>query len=579
MKLPLELLIKILEELDYEPLKACMRVSKSLSNVIKESSVLQYHIQLFSRGFIDGVSELSHLQSITSKQQALLDLQDTWSDLRPRRQTRLPPSPKFSLGKLIGGICATYDDRNSEGTSITFTTLPSVARNIELREQRIKLTTKLIEFTIDPSQDLLVLVEKSRALAVGYRFHFRTMSQNTPHPQALKETIEYHPPDDLVEELSIQISGQRIIVLVILYDADGERDFTILGAWDWHAGNFLASYDGGKRVVCSFAHITPSRFMLAEYFLYPRHLARHDPHIRLALLDLCEKPDGNYHFVHVESLLLPPIECPKFWGECRVSEFDIHPDIGPVVTHELPNHPSPFHPDPTHRLFLVTLSLTDDTDFVDPILLELNFCIPFDTISKAAPIARSMSIPSELAYSNAQARHDNSDCHVVLPLRGSRKRIMPESVPAILSAEPIGVNWAAWGRKGVSVIEFNGCACFVFGMRCVALESLRGSATQANLVVLDFSPFAVSACKQATKEAEFSKAVFYASDIFEYRKIFIRNTDEEEKEEEREKEALSFVEMKRVIPCASDVFMDMENIVISRYDREHHHLDVEVWTM
>lgn len=65
------------------------------------------------------------------------------------------------------------------------------------------------------------------------------MSQNTPHPQALKETIEYLPPDHAEEELVIQISENLIIVLVILYNHEWDLEFTTLVIWDWPSGKLL----------------------------------------------------------------------------------------------------------------------------------------------------------------------------------------------------------------------------------------------------------------------------------------------------------------------------------------------------
>ncbi|KZS95722.1 hypothetical protein SISNIDRAFT_483164 [Sistotremastrum niveocremeum HHB9708] len=578
MKLPVELIIRILTELDFEPLKACMKVSKSLRNVVKGSSVLQYHIQLFSRGFIDGASGYPHLRTSTAKQRALSNLQDSWSELLPRWKSWLSPTKTLSGRKLTGGIWTTYEDQGSEGPFISLTTLPSISRNIEIQERKIeerkiKLTRKLIDFAIDPSQDLLFLVEKSTASEAGYQLHFRTMSQNTPHPQARKETIEYLPPDHAEEELIIQISENLIIILVILYNHEWDLEFTSLVIWDWHKGKHLVSYDGGLRVVSSFAHVTPSRFMLAEYFLFPRHLRKHDPHIRLALFDLRAKRDGTHQFVYVESLLFPPMGHLPDWGDRKVTEFEIRSDPGPVITHDSPDHPSPFHLDPTSRLFLVTLRLTDVSAVNVTSSWHFKFCIPFDTVIKAAPLARPTSYLFEVPITKYLTAGNDCDAYDTLPPNISKKHIMPESASRILSTEPIGRDWAAWAQGGVSVLPLIERSYFVFGMRCAGLEAIHGDDTHVELVILDFSPFAVSDHVEDRRDPGFSRALCYAGRLTDSREIFDIDIGEEE--------GLSFVETRRIIPRTAGVLMDIENILFLRYNAEHEGvgLDVGAWNL
>ncbi|KZT36559.1 hypothetical protein SISSUDRAFT_58102 [Sistotremastrum suecicum HHB10207 ss-3] len=577
MKFPVELIIRILTELDYEPLKACMKVSKSLRNVIKGSSVLQYHIQLFSRGFIDGTSSNPHLRTSAAKQRAFSNLQDSWSELLPRWESWLSPTKPVSGQKLTGGIWTTYESDGSEGPFISFTTLPSISRNIEIQERKIRLTSRLVDFAIDPSQDLLFLVEKSTASEAGYhwRLQFRTMSQNTPHPRAPKETIEYLPPDHAEEELIIQITENLIIILVILYNHEWDLEFTSLVIWDWHKGKHLVSYDGGLRVVSSFAHVTPSRFMLAEYFLFPRHLRKHDPHIRLALFDLRAKPDGTYQFVYVESLLFPPMGHLPDWGERKVTEFEIRSDPGPVITHDPPDHPSPFHLDPASRLFVVTLRLTDHSAVNFTSSWDFKFCIPFDTIIKAAPLAPSMSYQFQVPVTRYFTARNVCDAHDTLPPNISKKHVMPESASRILSTEPMGMDWAAWAQGGVSVLPLVEWSYFVFGMRCAGLEAIPGDDTHVELVILDFSPFAVSNHGEDRRVAGFSRTICYAGRLTDGRKIFDIDTDEEE--------GLSFVETRRVISHTSGVMMDSENILFLRYNAEHEglqvSLDVGAWNL
>lgn len=187
--------------------------------------------------------------------------------------------------------------------------------------------------------------------------------------------------------------------------------------------------------------------MLAEHFLYPDTLAKHDPHLRLALFDLCENPDGNYHFLHAGSLLFPPMRCPDDWGERRVSKFDILSDSGPLIMHEPLDHPSPFHPCSTSRLFVISLSLTDDSDFGFTSYYNFDFCVPFAAILKAIPL------PSGVVRSRYSTPQVDSHGIDAPPLRGSKKYVTPESALRALAAEQKGLNWVTWAQKEVSVSD------------------------------------------------------------------------------------------------------------------------------
>lgn len=99
-------------------------------------------------------------------------------------------------------------------------------------------------------------------------------------------------------------------------------------------------------------------------------------------------------------------------------------------------------------------------------------------------------------------------------------------------------------------------SCFVFGMRCVGLEAIPDNETDVELVIVDFSPFAVSTHREDRRDANFSRELCYASELTGGREIFDIDIHEERE--------LSFVETRRTVPRTSGVLMDLENILFLR---------------
>jgi hypothetical protein len=119
--------------------------------VVDDTAALQYRIALHSSGMVDGPpSRLS-----TSERLSLLRSYETsWKNLDWNTHTSLPV-PEGSLWELYGNVWA-----HSRGNDAIFLVqIPSRLRDIPLRRWTIKLDFPLLDFGMDPSQDLLVAVE------------------------------------------------------------------------------------------------------------------------------------------------------------------------------------------------------------------------------------------------------------------------------------------------------------------------------------------------------------------------------------------------------------------------------------
>lgn len=119
--------------------------------MVDDTVALQYRIALHSSGMVDGPpSQLS-----TSERLNLLRSYETsWKNLDWNTHTSLPV-PEGSLWELYGNVWA-----HSKGSdSIFFVQIPSRLRDVPLRQWTIVLDFSLRDFGMDPSQDLLVVIE------------------------------------------------------------------------------------------------------------------------------------------------------------------------------------------------------------------------------------------------------------------------------------------------------------------------------------------------------------------------------------------------------------------------------------
>ena len=115
---------------------------------------MRYIIELAAAGQIDG-PEASSIP-LASRLEALRKHQSSWGNLKWSRELRIPME-NGGLWGLYGGILA---QSTIQGT-LTFTQLPSDLRSIEEKVWTLGPNLGLVvrDFCMDPSQDLLVLIE------------------------------------------------------------------------------------------------------------------------------------------------------------------------------------------------------------------------------------------------------------------------------------------------------------------------------------------------------------------------------------------------------------------------------------
>lgn len=130
-------------------------VCHHLRNIIHEASSLQYTIELGANGLENGPSScsLNHADRL----QRLLDYEKAWGDLKWTSDTVIPMT-NGGIWELSGSVLA----QSTVGReSLVFTQLPSKFRDIKQRQWTLDISQYNVrDFTMDPSQDLLVLVQR-----------------------------------------------------------------------------------------------------------------------------------------------------------------------------------------------------------------------------------------------------------------------------------------------------------------------------------------------------------------------------------------------------------------------------------
>lgn len=181
LNLPVELLCHVLECLDVHDLLSCTMVSilpqpyrirdsyllaqlnKRIRKVTLDSSRLQYTMELAMHRMVS-VLPATVAPSFAKRLELLRKRESAWRSLAWGGRYELELPPTGSTYEFIGGFYGNgREDEGRATASISFFELPS-AKNASGNGSNLRMWTHLmgdavvIDFTMDPSQDLLVLV-------------------------------------------------------------------------------------------------------------------------------------------------------------------------------------------------------------------------------------------------------------------------------------------------------------------------------------------------------------------------------------------------------------------------------------
>jgi hypothetical protein len=145
---------------DLFPAQVCHR----LKDVIDDSVACQYAIALGAAGLVDVPTKLAQwttaakLDTVRRHERAWRSLEYTsWSTLS---------MPVDRIWEFYGGVWG----RNVGNEALCFTQLPSAIRKIGLREWSVPVDIFVRDFSFDPFQDLLVLIDEPDQCVVSCYF-------------------------------------------------------------------------------------------------------------------------------------------------------------------------------------------------------------------------------------------------------------------------------------------------------------------------------------------------------------------------------------------------------------------------
>lgn len=321
-----------------------------MNMLIRESSVLQYTLELAITGNEDG--EHSQL-SVAEKLNALRKHQRAWDKLKWNHELRHSMAGG-GLWELFGNVLAQQDLTGS----LVFRQLPSRYRGIQDKEWRVKPDPqlKVRDFGIDPSQDLLVLVEAPRWRGQNpdhcYRFHLKSMSSCDKHPQASGDGVLVHKQElpDPHLSYSIQVSGDHLGILFHSVEADINE----LIVWNWRSGHMYMHLTGDE--MRSFSFLSEQHVVVALVSLSPADEFNASLLVVDYTLESSDKKEYD-EVVYSYSLSLPRLS-----PSTLPIRFAIRCDPSPSWTPD-PNLRVPFHLARSNRVYAVSLQVqTDDID-------------------------------------------------------------------------------------------------------------------------------------------------------------------------------------------------------------------------
>ncbi|KAI5991347.1 hypothetical protein EDC04DRAFT_2911589 [Pisolithus marmoratus] len=343
--LPLELITRILMMLDYRSLAACRQVCHLFNTSIARNSPLQYTLELGAAGKQD--NPLSSFD-FPRKLAALQRHQAAW---RALQWTSAKDIPMLHLWELYGGVLAQSDFNRT----IHFRRLPSQIREIEEHSWSVSASdTDLRDFTMDPAQDLLVLIARPRRgrrldARLETAVHLRSLTTGDRHPLAPDPPILRHSADASVVESSliVQVCGDRVAVHFVSHEAAP----SVLVVWNWKTGQ--KELDLGDSELRAFS-------FLANHYILVGGFGDGGRSARLYVLDPtnCDgEPvaleDVNYRCV----FLYPPCSARVTPVGFQIRADPISPRVPPASSNV------PFFADRDLRLLVITMCVAVGFEF------------------------------------------------------------------------------------------------------------------------------------------------------------------------------------------------------------------------
>ncbi|KAG1750126.1 hypothetical protein EDB19DRAFT_1629386, partial [Suillus lakei] len=265
VQLPPELLCHVLVFLDAYDLVRVRKICKVLKEIVDNSEILQYTIDLSYFQMIPvGSSETDVPPATRRKRLRLHD--DAWQRVEYKLKFTLPSSMLGQIYAFGGGIYG-----SAEENCIRFARLPAASDSCDLYQwsHPVDITT-LVDVTFCAAQDLLIVVARPPDLQNHvYDVHLRSLTTNDTHPHAAQPFLKALDKDNIgrqilgsMDRVKVQIIGDYISILCRDVLGNTGSFLDCLQLWDWKSEKgyqFVHLFDCGISD-CSF--ITEDKFLV-----------------------------------------------------------------------------------------------------------------------------------------------------------------------------------------------------------------------------------------------------------------------------------------------------------------------------
>ncbi|KAF7355188.1 F-box domain-containing protein [Mycena sanguinolenta] len=226
--IPPELIEAVCLQLDSLSISRFTQVSRQFWCIFRQSSALQYKVQLD----LAGLRDVKSGEMVSAARLDLLKVyQAAWANIDCTRTTKITADMSGDSWELVGNVLSTY---NAEAGFI-FNGIPSAVRKVpHLKWSLPEVPFAVKDFTTDLSQDILLAVEVNSSVMVVHLFSLTT---GLPHPLARNSHLsrdfdEQSGPPLLSCHFQIRIFGEYIGVMIESFEVEETR----LLVWEWKSG-------------------------------------------------------------------------------------------------------------------------------------------------------------------------------------------------------------------------------------------------------------------------------------------------------------------------------------------------------
>ncbi|KAG8970586.1 hypothetical protein FRC03_006715 [Tulasnella sp. 419] len=286
LALPLEIISSILLELDWKDLIQCQSLCKFIDDLFRTTTAIRYKIQLGRHCMIHNPSIDTH--SSSKRLEKLGEFTNAWATLKATRTTSFKIPSYWSVydlqqGIFVHGVMDSTVDLDEANhlhhectTALRFYKFPSTLGDSDDYAWSFpSLGIPVNEMTIDPSMDLLVLLEKPSVQPpslpswrgqVNLSIHLRTMTRNEPHPLARKAVLTQRHEikwEESFDSYAFSLRGSRLVLVVVSCGLNYGDEFYVIWIWNWRTGVLEFEYADQGYAALSF--LTDRSFLVSHH--------------------------------------------------------------------------------------------------------------------------------------------------------------------------------------------------------------------------------------------------------------------------------------------------------------------------